>query len=230
MNTKSEILESNLDYLVAPSLPADRAMEVAGHMIDSYYEPWRKYHTINHLGQMLGLTLEYKDELKNPRRVIWGTIGHDRIYIPQLYSPSMPKGLNEKLSAESTYHDLASFLPNRECQQIRGDILSSATHKLGGGNSDRAFFLDWDMSILGSDKVIFDDYDSNIEEEFSHVDTLLFKLARLSFFVSNLSLKRIFITDVAHELLDDAARENMERKVIEYQSDIRNIQQAKQRS
>ena len=80
------------------------------------------------------------------------------------------------------------------------------------------------MSILGSDKDTFDAYDLNIEAEFSHADNLLFKLARLGFFVSNLSLKRIFITDVAHELFDQHARENMERKVIEYQSDIRKIQ------
>ena len=131
MNSKSEILESTLEYLVAPRLPVENAMVIANHMIDSYDEPWRKYHTISHLCQMIGLTLDHVDELKNPRRVIWGTFGHDRIYIPQLYSPSIPKGLNEKLSAESTYHDLVSYLPNRECKQISGDIVSSATHKLG---------------------------------------------------------------------------------------------------
>jgi len=214
--TKAEILDQVGPFLSGSDFPASVMSQVASGLIDRYDEPWRAHHAVPHIGQMASFLLAHVDKLDNPRRAFWGVIGHDSVYIPQLYSPSLEPGLNEELSAQLTQQNLEPYLPSTEVEQIVSDIRATADHRLGDGSQDRAYLLDADMSILGSVPDQFDKYDEGVMREFSFVDKSAFYAARTTILKGFLEQSYLFITDAARELFEYQARKNIERKIAEY--------------
>ncbi len=79
------------------------------------------------------------------------------------------------------------------------------------------------MSILGASPDRFDKYDNDIREEFADASDEEFIPGRLAFFRGVLELPRIFIMKDAHDLLEGPARENIRRKIAEYEERKRSL-------
>ncbi len=140
MDTKAEVLEACGGFLVAPSMSPPVMERVASNLIDRYTEPWRRHHIIAHLGDMATYLLPRASELNNPRIIFWMKLGHDAILLPELFHPKLPKGLNERRSAQLTMELLKPYLPDGEVEEIGDGILRTADHKYGGDNPDLADF------------------------------------------------------------------------------------------
>ena len=217
LTTVPTILDHTVPHLAAPHLKPPTARHIAGSLAERYQEPWRRHHTVSHLGDVVGFLLENIADLKNPRATLWTAIGHDSIYIPQLEVGN--SGLNEELSARVTETPLAGRLPNEpdeEARQVGSHIRASATHKWDGEDTDLAYFLDGDLKILGAVPDEFEAYDEHIREEFWFVEQTIYDAERKRILRGLYDRERLFITDVAHRLFEEQAKTNLENRLIRF--------------
>ena len=71
------------------------------------------------------------------------------------------------------------------------------------------FFHDLDLAILGSSKVTYQEYATDIRREYEHMSDDEFAAGRSSFLTKMIEKQKIFQTDVFHDLFEETARENM---------------------
>lgn len=217
MGQYSKFIDTCGEYLSAESFPASAAHAIAEGFYTRYSEePWRRHHDSSHLDQMVDVLVPNIADLENPRRVFWSLIGHDSIYLPELYHPKLPKGLNEEKSAQLTIGSLSKWLNFEEVEKIGEDIRSTADHKWNQHDKDQAYLLDADLSILGSEPEVFDEYDRSIREEYSFVDLANFRFVRRGILKHFFENDRLFLTDVFYEQFETQSKENLERKIEEY--------------
>lgn len=209
MNTLApSLMEQCGAYLLGEELPELTSRRLAGPLIDRYNEPWRRYHTIPHLKDMVGFLVEIVDELEQPRPTFWATLGHDGIYLPR-----NPQGMNERLSGALTSGLVMPYLSAQEVQRIDRHINATANHVWDGKDMDLAYFLDADMKILGAEPEEFDKYDDNIRLEYDMYDDETYRQGRIHVLREFARKPRLFITDIAHERYGDQTKANLERKI-----------------
>jgi len=184
-----------------------------------YCEPWRFYHTLNHVQSLLklyrGSGIIGCDDL-----VIELTIWfHDVIYIPQHADNEKQsvkffkefiedikkncKDINLSSDAIVEVENITIFTENH-CQ-INPKIDESRTAQV---------FLDLDMSILGSPSDVYQVYSENIRKEYIHVPEELFREKRakvLEHFLK--SCTHIYRTIEFRELYEQKARENIKQEI-----------------
>lgn len=169
-----------------------------------YSEPWRFYHTTNHLDSMVDFLLENEYALENSTRVLWAAMYHDAVYIP-----SAPSGVNEELSAKLAEVGLLDW-PNYHW--VRDAIKRTRDHQYDPEENDMdlAWFLDADLHKLAAPWDEFDLNNKNIELEYLTFYTQKQFLNGRKHFLSNfIARDRIFATDYAYETFEKKARENL---------------------
>jgi predicted metal-dependent HD superfamily phosphohydrolase len=94
-------------------------------------------------------------------------------------------------------------------------IVASKTHTLHGkdNETDLAWFLDFDMSILGGGWEIYLQYMQNLRKEYSVYPDRRYKSGRAKFLQQTLSMEFIFNTDVFRTQYEKQARANMRREL-----------------
>lgn len=202
-----QFLETYRHYLVPEGPQSSEAEAAAISIVDRYTEPWRFHHVVPHLGMMGVFLSDNIEKIKNPRRVFLATIGHDAVYVPQLFG-----GVNEELSAQLFVATMSPFHEAQIIADAAGDIRATVDHDLGDGDSDRAYFLDADMLIVGAEEEVFDAYDANIGSEFSFVPVDRYTEGRKSV-LKSFNERQIFITPEAVDLYEDQAHANIERAI-----------------
>lgn len=215
----SRILNETFTLEIAPQIDD---CDAVGVTVDQFlaryeYEPWRHHHTLSHLGHMATFFSEHWNKLEDPAVVFAATLGHDSIYIPQLYHPAIPAGLNEELSAQLTEYSFKTIFSDKRLQRIGHYIRKSATHEWDGEDNDLGYFLDADMLILAAEPDIFNEYDEGINKEYAHVDPVQFRHARKGFFAKYAAPNvRIYNMDHVFATEEPKAKANLSRKLEEY--------------
>lgn len=172
-----------------------------------YAEPWRHYHTATHIEAMARFLVENVAELEDPLAVLWATLYHDSIY-----DVIAPRGHNEEQSARIARSELEDFIDDPRIRKIGQYITDTATHTPSNDDADLDLFLDADLGILGSSPETYDLYADQIRKEYASL-TGNFNAGRVDVLRSLLSSERLFITDVAHDKFEYAARQNMGREI-----------------
>lgn len=157
----------------SPQNPANQALfEQVQRM---YAETQRHYHTLTHIENLLRLFRHYKSEITDLQSIYFAIWFHDCIYNPQ-------KNDNEEQSAVVAQQYLSLLSANNEITidipKIVKYILATKSHSNPENDSDLQWFLDFDLSVLGAEKAIYDQYAQHIRQEYIHVPTWKYRIGR----------------------------------------------------
>lgn len=172
-----------------------------------YQQPHRFYHNLSHIDAMLDKFLDIQARIDDKSAVLFAIFYHDCIY----HTPKKSQS-NEQLSADYFYQHFHGLLPDDLVKKVCCFILATERHQLLLQDSDLAYFLDLDLSILAEDHTIYQHYCQNIQKEYAHIHPLLYKMGRAKMLSQFLLKKRIFYSDYffRHET---TARNNLKNEL-----------------
>lgn len=174
----------------------------------SYSQKSRKYHNLIHLENMILELEEVKDKISDYDVLLFSVFYHDIIY-------KATSKDNEEKSAEIAKIRLEKLnIPNEKIAKIYNQILATKSHKKSE-NSDTNFLLDADLTILGQDWKIYENYTQQIRKEYSIYPDFIYKPGRKKVLIHFLEFDEIFKTDYFKEKYEKKARENIKRELSE---------------
>jgi predicted metal-dependent HD superfamily phosphohydrolase len=116
---------------------------------------------------------------------------------------------NEECSAGLAEKRLDELgLSPERIERCRNQILATK-HHLPSNDPDENYFLDADLSILGTEENTYMDYTRKIRKEYSHLPDLMYKAGRRNVLTRFLSMDFIFKTSYFKYKFEDQARRNI---------------------
>ena len=177
---------------------ADRATaEAWWREVESRYsEPHRRYHTIEHIRELLALLPDSDEDVL---AAVWF---HDLIYDR--------RGANEERSADVAHEALIDLqFPRAAVDVVTKTILATRDHDPGDLPEKVRLFLDADLAILGSPRERYRDYAEAIRFEYSWVPDDVFRAARDGVLRGFLDKTFIYGTEEMRRRFEDQARDNI---------------------
>lgn len=177
--------------------------DVLVEILALYAEPRRKYHTLQHLHEVLTmLDLAPSGICQRLREVQAGLWFHDAIY-------ELRGSQNEFESAQLAVERLgAAGVPQEALQRISGLILATRHTAVPQGH-DACVLVDIDLSILGAPRERFEEYERQIRAEYSFVPGPLFRMKRREILKGFLARPSIYSTEHFRSKFERSARENL---------------------
>lgn len=180
-------------------------MAAAAVVLGGYAEPHRRYHTIEHLNDVLRAFDELHDLAGDPVSVELALWFHDVIYDPRANS-----GENERASALVARELLTALdAPEATVASTVRLVELTARHVVEPGDTDGAVLADADLSVLGATEDRYRRYAADVRDEYAWVDDEAWRAGRSALVQSFLGRSRIFATDRQHARLDGVARRNL---------------------
>lgn len=166
----------------------------------------RHYHTLLHLQNMHTQLLAVKEEIND-----WDTLVFSLFYHDVVYSATR-KDNEEKSAALAEKHLMQFSYPEEKIQLCVQQILATKSHSICTG-SDANFFIDADLSVLGADWPVYEQYAKAIRKEYSIYPDLLYKPGRRKVLLHFLAMSGIYKTAYFREQYEVNARENMKQEL-----------------
>ena len=180
-------------------------------LVKAYSGKKRFYHNLDHIRALYELFDIHRSSIQSPDVFQFAIWYHDFIY------KILHTTINEKLSARKAYLQLKQLnWETEKIRQVEALIMDTRFHqiKASKGLPDAPWFLDMDLSILGSTAEKYDTYRRQIRKEYWVIPSPVFKKGRLRALRRMLVRPWIFQTDLFFEEYETRARENMERELI----------------
>lgn len=182
--------------------PADRV--VFERLLERYAEPWRAYHTMQHVRDCLGHLDTVRYLARRPEEIELALWFHDAVY-------DTHRSDNEELSARWAHqHALDQNLPADVATRVY-DLILATKHDVVPPNAEAALLADIDLAILGQPAPEFDLYEAQIRQEYSWVTELTFCEGRANILEGFLQRGSIYRTDYFRDRYERQARLNLER-------------------
>lgn len=179
-----------------------RAAASLWHALDhAYTEPWRHYHTMEHLGEAFALLDVLVDGEPSPalELALWT---HDVVYDPERRD-------NEVASARWARVALAQLDIDPACtDQVGTLVLTTFDHDPLLEDADARLLSDVDLAILAAPTARYARYVADVRAEYAHLDDDAWRRGRMQVISDFLSRQRFF----HHPRLrhwDDTARRNL---------------------
>jgi predicted metal-dependent HD superfamily phosphohydrolase len=173
----------------------------------AYQAPGRHYHTLQHIENLLNL-LEAAP-LQDPVVVQLAVWFHDAVYNALKFD-------NEARSAAQAL----AFLKNSTLEPARQQRVAfligrtaDHTQPQPPDDSDRLYFLDADLSILGADEAAYWAYARQVRQEYRLVPDLLYRSGRRKVLAKMLAAPVLFHMPAMRERYDNAARRNLKAEL-----------------
>ena len=173
-------------------------------LIACYSEAARGYHTVQHLEESLTAldVAKSNSDVPNADVIELALWFHDAVYDPKASD-------NEERSAERAREVLSlaaaeQWVINDVCRLILATKAHQANQLL-----DAEWLLDIDLSILGQPKERFDEYESQIRQEYAWVPDEVYRGKRAEVMAQFLDRDRIYMTSYFHDRLEKVARANL---------------------
>ena len=192
----------------------DRGEKIWSVIQSKYDEPIRKYHTLEHIEDLLTELQVYQEKIDDLNAVILAIFFHDIIYDPTARD-------NEEKSAELFSSLMSENLSDVIVQKVVSYIISTKDHSPAvSKDEDLLYFLDLDMSILGRDRLAYAQYSKKIRMEYCHIQEVAFNSGRSTFLRKILlDEKTIFLTEEFRSKMEQKARENIAWEIEELERD-----------
>lgn len=198
---------------VAPHAHNDAVARSGADLLVRWNEPTRRYHTTRHLVEVFWALeeLEGAGEIDDrqcsvARLAAWF---HDAIY-----DPKAGPGSNEADSAVLARKTLQQLgIGDEDGAAINRLIRLTAGHDADAEESLDAAFQDADMWILSAPQERFDDYCSQVREEFAHVPDPEYRAGRAAVLEPFLHRDTIYGTSLALNAWERPARINLGREL-----------------
>lgn len=185
------------------------------NLVCHYQQPHRHYHNLSHIGALLThfdkvKSDRVKSQLKHPDSVLLAIFYHDVIYQTQGKQASS----NERQSADFFIAELGNFLPIDMQNRVVALILATEKHELADkSDSDMAYVLDMDLSILGKPEPIYQQYCQQIRLEYQHVAKIFYNFGRKKALQRFLNRQRLYFTDDFYQPYEQQARQNIANEI-----------------
>lgn len=177
---------------------------LATELQSAYSEPHRRYHTQAHIEQCLRQVNEVWYYPIRLNEVRWAILFHDAVYDPRRQD-------NEARSADWACKIMDELGRSEEEQaRVRSMILATA-HSGDPRTADEALLVDIDLSILGADEAVFDEYVRSIRAEYDWVPVEGFRQARAEVLDSFVNRERLYRTAIFRRRYETVARRNIQR-------------------
>ncbi len=179
-----------------------------------YSESHRYYHNIEHIENLLKLFSTYYDKIVDKDAIFWTIWFHDCIYYPknsdnEEQSAIIAKTELTKIFSKNTNNSVNDFNTNL-INKIKFYILATKTHKNSKNDEDLQWFLDFDLSVLGAEPAIYDEYAANIRKEYAHIPTWKYSIGRRKVLSSFLAKDKIF--EYLPAFYEKQARQNLTKE------------------
>jgi predicted metal-dependent HD superfamily phosphohydrolase len=184
----------------------DATMQGWQVIISHYEAPGRYYHNLAHLADLYQWFDRYRAELKNPFCFAMAIWFHDLIYDPTRHD-------NEQQSARLATELLRQWrsAPER-IARVEHLILATEGHQPRSEHPDQRWFLDFDLSILGSDPARYDQYAQQIQQEYQMFPEEAYRAGRRQVIERLLRRERLYLTEAFFAEMEAQARENLRRE------------------
>ena len=175
-----------------------------------YTETHRAYHNLTHINDILNTLTDKSLHLQNPDLIYLAVWFHDIIYDPQSKE-------NETRSAEFASKSLKhTSLEKQQIEYIEELIIATAKHNWFDNQLDSAYFLDADLSILGSEADKYDLYTSQIRKEYISFPDSIYYSGRKKVMIHFLERENIYYSKFFQDKFEAQARKNIQREIESY--------------
>ncbi len=178
--------------------------EIFKILTDCYNEPHRAYHTMTHIRECLKLFDTVSKIAKNPDHIEAAIWFHDAVYDPKSHD-------NEEKSSELAYHSLTACGVSENIADNITNLVLSTSHNKMLSSEDEKLIADIDLSILGNNQQKFDEYETQIRQEYHFVSDDVYRKGRSEILRSFIEREKIYQTDIFHVQYEYPARENIRR-------------------
>ena len=173
---------------------------------DNYSNKKRHYHNLQHLQNLLPLLQQVKEDIEDWDTILFSFYYHDVIY-------NALKRTNEEKSAEfATIKMQLIGVPKPIIEKSVQQILATKDHLVSDDN-DTNFFTDADLSILGQDWSVYENYYKQVRKEYSLFPDLIYIPGRKKVLQHFLQMERIFKTEFFFNKFEPQAKENLQREL-----------------
>jgi predicted metal-dependent HD superfamily phosphohydrolase len=181
---------------------------IGGELLRRYGEPHRRYHTAEHLADVLDHVDELAAEADDADAVRLAAWFHDAVYNPA-------RADNEERSAVLAERMLADTdLPPATTAEVARLVRLTTTHDPDEGDRNGAVLCDADLAILAADPERYAAYAAAVREEYAAVPDEAFRAGRADVLRSLLDLPALFRTAPGRERWEDAARHNLRTELM----------------
>lgn len=185
-------------------LPLEEAQRCWLLLTEAYGQEHRRYHNLQHIQQLLQLAEQYRHKLQDYFTCSLAIWTHDWVYDPARRD-------NEAASAQLAEEVFQDYLPQPKMDLLKKFILATATHSLPAeASSDLAYFLDFDLAILGQEPKAYAQYVQAIEAEYTTVYPLeQYRMGRQVVLERFLARPQLYFSLEFKQELEVSARQNL---------------------
>ena len=180
-------------------------------LTESYNEPWRHYHTAEHLCHCMQQLDLVWSLLEDPAAVELALWFHDIVLQPDGTD-------NEQKSADRFQRAAGQHFPADFIENVIGLILATV-HDKAPRQQDARYLCDIDLSSLGSPWKQFLTDSTAVRTELSATSDEMFYAAKVRFFNALLDRPTIFFTDFFQSRYERSARNNIQRYIVQIEAD-----------
>jgi predicted metal-dependent HD superfamily phosphohydrolase len=194
----------------------DRWVELAGpdtrrigtDLAARYGEPHRRYHTREHLADVLDLVDELAAYAADPDAVRLAAWFHDAVYDPR-------RGDNEERSAWLAERMLTDTdVGPQVVAEVARLVRLTVTHAPDPDDGNGRVLCDADLAVLAAEPDRYAAYAAAVREEYAFVPDEHFNRGRADVLRGLLELPALFGTPAARERMEGRARHNIETELM----------------
>ncbi len=197
--------------VACPEADPGRVLEAGADLLARWTQPHRRYHTTQHLEEVLGALDDLTTDL-GAERDAYGRLAawfHDAVY-----AVDAPAGDNERRSAHLAEDGLRDLGADPTTVVTVVDLVEmTADHAPGQHDPLRDCFHDADLWILSAGRHRFDEYCAQVREEYSHVPDEAYGRGRSTILRPLLERPHLYRTARARSTWTDTARANLAREL-----------------
>ncbi|CAG6393837.1 hypothetical protein [Actinacidiphila cocklensis] len=172
-------------------------------VLERWAEPQRRYHTLDHLSEVLARATELTAYADDPDTVALAAWFHDAVYRPD-------RSENEERSADLARRALgeAGVDADRTAEVVRL-VRLTVTHDPAPGDADGEVLCDADLAVLAGDPASYAAYAAAVRAEYAFVPDPDFRTGRADILRRLLDLPHLFRTPYGQEHWERTARRNL---------------------
>lgn len=185
---------------------AEPAYAIFDRLVERHSEPHRKYHTLEHVGEVLRVLGRLSAGLENPAPTRLAAWFHDAIYDPR-------SSTNEADSAKLLQQSLAPLGVPQDILARAGDLVRLTDHQRTPVAADEIALIDADLAILAAAPNRYRRYAEAIRQEYAWVDDEAYRRGRIAVLETFLNRPRIFQHPYLFAEGEAAARDNLRAEI-----------------
>ena len=172
-------------------------------LVRHYGEPWRRYHTAEHLEACLLHFDAARDHMEEPDTVEIALWYHDAIY-------DVRRGDNEERSAKLFLETVDGAADSGFCSRV-WDLIMVTQHMDPPDQVDARYIVDIDLSSFGQEWEAFMSDSRKVRAELTHLSDAEFNGSQLKFLRKLRNRKNFYSSEYFRSRYEGRARANLDR-------------------